>query len=193
MNKVKDLAVAYKSQPKIYTYEDLLKTPEDGKRYEIIQGELVVSGTPYVIHQIISQNIVFALHGHVKKNDLGQVYFAPVDVVLSEINVVEPDILFISKQNLSILTEENIQGAPDLVIEVLSPSTAYYDLIGKKEIYEHYGILEYWIVDPKRKALEVLQSKNRKFELTQKLEREGSVNSGVLQNLSLTWGEIFAC
>ncbi len=192
MNKVKDASVAYKTRPKVYTYEDLLKTPEDGKRYEIIQGELVMSAAPFLIHQAIIGNLYEVLRKHAKENDLGRVYFSPVDVVLSEINVLEPDLLFVSHENSKIITEKNIQGAPDLVIEVLSPSTAYYDLIGKKEIYEHYGVLEYWIVDPKRQTLELFASKDGKFELAQKLEQNGSAKSGILPNLRLAWGEIFA-
>ncbi len=132
---------------KRYTYEDYIKMPDD-VRYELIDGELLMTPSPATRHQIISGNINDIIRSFVKKNNLGTVFYAPCDVVLGNENVFEPDLLFISKENSSIITEANIKGAPDLVVEVLSPSTADRDLIKKKSIYAVFGVKEYWIVYP---------------------------------------------
>ncbi len=189
--KVKETAVKYQSPPKKFTYRDYLELPEDGKRYEVINGELIMTPAPLTIHQKITTEIVLALGNYVKKNNLGTVLTAPVDVVLSDINVLQPDILFVSNERKEIITEKNISGAPDLVIEILSPSTAYYDLFDKKELYERFGVKEYWIVDPMRKWIEVYNLKNKKFRQTQKLSQKGILHSAVLKNFELNLQEIF--
>ncbi|MFQ5770648.1 MAG: Uma2 family endonuclease, partial [bacterium] len=127
--KVKETSPSYLTHKKTYTYQDYVNLPEDGKRYEIINGDLIMTPAPFTIHQKVSANIVDKLRPFVKKNQKGEVFYAPVDVVLSETNVVQPDILFISNEHSNIITEKNISGVPDLVIEILSPTTGYYDLI----------------------------------------------------------------
>ena len=145
--KVKDAIATYRGTKKKYTYQDYLELPDDGNRYEIIEGELVMPPAPYTIHQDICRNIATELTIYTRKMKLGKIYFAPTDVVLSDINVVQPDILFISNENLQIITEKNIKGVPDLIVEIISPSTEYYDLFVKKETYEKSGVKEYWLVD----------------------------------------------
>jgi len=132
---------------KKYTYEDYLKTPED-KRYELIEGELLMTPSPITSHQRISRKIEFLIEKFVTENDLGEVFYAPYDVHLDDENVVQPDIMFISKGRSKIIGEKNLLGAPDLVVEILSESTAYRDLIQKKKLYAKFGVKEYWIVVP---------------------------------------------
>jgi Uma2 family endonuclease len=189
--KVKDAAVAYATKKKIYTYQDYLSLPEDGKRYELINGELIMSAAPNLFHQDVSGNIYYNLRKYIEQNPFGKIYDAPVDVVLSETNVVQPDIIFISNENKHLLAETHIAGAPDLVIEILSPGTAYYDLIEKKELYAVSGVHEYWIVDPKKKSVEVHTNRNGRFELSQRAEGEGVVQSIVIENYQLDLNEIF--
>ncbi|WP_457566616.1 Uma2 family endonuclease [Caldithrix abyssi] len=104
------------------------------------------------------------------------IFHAPLAVDLSEKNVLQPDIIFIAKERQEIVTDKNISGAPDLVVEILSPSTAYYDLFDKKELYEQFGVKEYWIVDPMRQWIEIYNLQGNKFVLTQKLEKQGRLN-----------------
>ncbi len=139
-----------------FKYEDYLHLPDDGKRYQIIGGELYVVPAPVPYHQKISRNIEFILFAFVKERDLGEVFNAPCDVILSEEDVVQPDILFISKEREHIIGEKNIQGAPDLIIEILSPRTMEIDRKLKVKLYERYGVKEYWLVEPERKEVEVL-------------------------------------
>jgi len=190
--QVKETAATYPSQKKTYTYEDYLKLPDDRNRYEIINGELIMTPAPKMIHQKISGNMELQLRLFVKKNKLGEVFDTPCDVFLTQKDIVQPDILFVSNENKKIITEDNIKGAPDLAIEVLSPTTAYYDLIEKKELYEKFGVREYWIVDYKKHWVEVHVLKNKKYELHQREEKlEKKINSNLLKGFELQLKEIF--
>lgn len=139
------------------TYEDYLRLPDDGKRYEIIEGELFVTPAPITKHQIVSLNLSTILHRHVRKHRLGRVLTAPTDVILSRTNVVQPDLLFISKKRQHIITEKNIQGTPDLIAEILSEFTEDRDRTLKIQIYARHGVRHYWLIDPNRKTLEVYE------------------------------------
>lgn len=119
-------------EKKKYTYEDYLKTPED-KRYELINGELLMTPSPVPQHQRISGRLEFMLRRFIIERNLGEVFDAPCDVYLDGENVVQPDILFISRDKLGIIGEKNIQGAPDLVIEIISENSVYRDMVQKKE------------------------------------------------------------
>lgn len=190
--QVRETATTYPSQKKTYTYEDYLKLPDDRNRYEIINGELVKTPAPKTIHQGAISNLFYELKDFVRKNSLGKVYTSPCDVLLGDENIVQPDILFIAKENKKIITEDNIKGSPDLIIEILSPTTAYYDLIEKKELYEKFGIREYWIVDPKKHWIEVYTLKNEKYELFQREEKlERKIKSNLLEGFELRLKEIF--
>jgi Uma2 family endonuclease len=149
----------------ILTYEDYLHLPDDGKRYEILEGDLFVSPAPKTKHQIVSLNLAAMLHQHVRKHQLGRVLTAPTDVVLSRTNVVQPDLLFISKKHQQILTEKNVQGAPDLIVEILSEFTEEQDRTLKLQIYARHGVKEYGLIDPEAETLEAyeLDPESRSF------------------------------
>ena len=117
---------------RLYTYEDYLKI-EDDNQYELIGGKLIMVPAPRTIHQLIKGNIFWVLKDHIRKNNLGEILDAPTDVLLSETEKPQPDILYISKERLNIITEMNVQGAPDLVIEILSPSTGKNDRADERD------------------------------------------------------------
>ena len=131
------------------TYADYLETSDD-ERYELLNGELIEYPSPKEIHQSVLGNLYLILAKFIRERSLGKVYFSPFDVVLSDTNVVQPDILFISNERADIITPDNVQGAPDLVVEILSPATAERDRTVKLDLYATYGVKEYWIVDPRR-------------------------------------------
>lgn len=139
-----------------YNYSDYRMLPDDGKRYQIIGGYLYMVPAPVPYHQEISWNLEFILSKYVRSKKLGKLYYAPCDVVFSKENVVQPDIFFISKEREHIIGTKNIRGAPDLIIEILSPRTKSIDRKLKFDLYERFGVKEYWIVDPKKKEIEVL-------------------------------------
>ncbi|MBI1767078.1 MAG: Uma2 family endonuclease [Bacteroidetes bacterium] len=137
----------------------------EGTRAELINDKLFMSPAPTIKHQ----NVIFALTGqfynYINKEKNGEVFVSPVDVYINEKNVVQPDLVFVAKKNLTILKEDGIYGAPDLIIEVLSPGTKKFDLEEKKKIYEKSGVKEYWVVDPDTKESRGYQLKNSKYVL----------------------------
>jgi len=139
------------------TYRDLWHTPEDGNRYEIIEGEVYVTPPPLTVHQRVCRNIERILDRHVTENDLGEVLYAPVGVVLEKPSGVQPDVIFVAKNRLSIIQEKAVFGAPDLIVEVLSSSTAARDRGLKKDLYTRAGVRHYWLLDPRKKTLQALR------------------------------------
>ena len=172
------------------TYEDYLKTPDD-ERYELIGGELLMTPSPVPKHQRISRKIEFMLEKFVTENDLGEVFDAPCDVHLDDENVVQPDILFISKDRLNIIGEKNIECAPDLVIEILSKSTAYRDLVQKKKLYSRFGVKEFWIVITDEEAIEVYILKDNTFLLYRNYSKNEILESPYLKGFKIELKGIF--
>jgi len=150
-----------------------------------------MSPAPFLLHQSIVGAIYRALHQYVSNHRLGWVFIAPTDVVLSDLNVLQPDILFVSNQKKAILTRENIRGAPDLAVEVLSPSTSGRDLQIKRKLYAQFGISEYWIVDPDRKNIEVLKWSEEGYTTHQLCTVGNTLTSTLLDGLELNLSEIF--
>jgi Uma2 family endonuclease len=173
-----------------FTYKDYMSAPED-KRYELLDGDLIVVPAPDMEHQDTSRNIVFPLGAFVRERSLGYVYYAPCDVVLSDTDVVQPDLLFISKERSHIITRRNIQGAPDLVIEILSPGTAERDRNFKRRLYERHGVREYWMADPYARTIEVLALGERGFELVAVYHYGEVLTSPLLEGLRLDLREVF--
>jgi Uma2 family endonuclease len=137
------------------TYAEYEKIPADGFRHEIIEGEEFMTPAPNPDHQTVLFKIARRLGDHAEAQKLGRVFVAPTDVVLSKHDIVEPDVFFIAHKRLSIIGPNNIQGAPDLVIEILSPSTAANDRGPKLALYDRAGVREYWIVDSVAKTVEL--------------------------------------
>jgi Uma2 family endonuclease len=136
-----------------YTAEDLAGVPDDGRRFEVLGGELIVSPSPTVRHQRISREIVRILQSHLDLTEGGEVFSAPLDVFLGEHDVVQPDVLIVLRSNDSIVRLNAIHGAPDLVVEIVSPSSAGIDRVRKSATYAMHGVLEYWIVDPETEII----------------------------------------
>ncbi len=130
------------------TDHDYLLIPEDGQRHEILDGEHSVTAAPFVRHQILSFRLTLALGTFAEARHLGQVLAAPLDVLLSPHDIVQPDLIFLSSGRLHLLTDRNLRGAPDLIVEILSESTRRVDQGIKAEIYDRAGVHEYWVVDP---------------------------------------------
>ncbi|MFH1562352.1 MAG: Uma2 family endonuclease, partial [Nitrospirota bacterium] len=151
-------------EDEIFTYQDYIHFPDNGKQYQIIDGEVYMSPAPIPYHQRVSRELNNILNEFVKKNKLGEVFFAPCDVLLSDINVVQPDIFFISTEKLAIIQDKYIKGAPDLVIEISSPYTKKTDKLQKKRLYEIYKVAEYWLVDVDTKTLEVFSLKGNSYK-----------------------------
>ncbi|TDA69482.1 MAG: Uma2 family endonuclease [Clostridia bacterium] len=138
-----------------FTYEDYLLFPEDGRRHELIGGEHYVTPAPTTVHQRFLGNLYSVLRQYVLAHQWGEIFFAPVDIILSNRDVVQPDLLFLSSERLGRLGRENVKGAPDLVVEVVSESSRYQDKKLKKSLYASHDVHEYWLADPELQVLEV--------------------------------------
>lgn len=174
-----------------FTYEDYMHFPDDRKQYQIVDGEVYVVPAPIPVHQAISMNIGFMVHSFVEKHNLGEIFHAPCDVILSNDNVVQPDIFFISKDRLNIITEKNIAGPPDLVIEILSPYTEKLDRTIKKDLYARYGVLEYWLVDLVVKEIEILTLSGKNFSAIGIFGIQDTFESTVIKGLAVKVEETF--
>jgi len=140
------------------TYDDFVLFPDDGKRHEIIDGEHVVTPSPNVRHQVLVLRLAYELEHHFRSQpQAGQVFTAPLDVLLSPYDIVEPDLFVVTGDQAGILTEKNVQGPPALVIEVLSKGTRKRDAQTKRRLFERSGVREYWLVDPELDAVQVFR------------------------------------
>ncbi|MCY4081744.1 MAG: Uma2 family endonuclease [Caldilineaceae bacterium] len=173
-----------------HTYADYLKT-SDEERFQLLDGELVMAPAPLLYHQFILRKLLYAISGYVDEHNLGELFCSPTDVVLSETNVVQPDILFVSRQRNQILKPESVQGAPDLVVEILSPSTAELDRTTKLELYARHGVREYWIVDPEAKTIMVLLLGQNRFEVGGTYGKGHTLQSPTLEGFTVLVDELF--
>ena len=172
------------------TYEDYCKTPDD-ERWELLDGELVTVPSPNVLHQDLSGNLFVLLKLFVDRMALGRVFHAPLDVVLSDTSVVQPDLLFVSNERTDILTEANVQGAPDLVIEILSPSTTSRDWRIKMDLYAQHGVREYWIVDPDGQRVWVMAGGDGTLEEVGNYARNDTLTSPTLTGFNTALDQVF--
>jgi Uma2 family endonuclease len=173
------------------TYDQLQLLPDDRQRHELVDGELLMTPSRSARHQRIVRNLALALSEHVTRDRLGEILFAPFDVVFEDYSVVEPDILFVSAARASIIGEEAIHGAPDLVAEILSPSTFYNDLRIKMNVYGRFGVQEYWIVDPEKETIEVYCLAGAKLELARQFPADATLESALFPGFHLPVKTIF--
>jgi Uma2 family endonuclease len=178
---------------KKWTYDDLAAMPDDNVRREILDGELIVSASPVTKHQRISRRLLVAIDHYLEEHPIGEVFTAPLDTVFSSDNVCSPDLLYISNERAPIVTKKNIQGAPDLVIEILSESTWRNDEIKKRGIYERFGVNEYWIVDPEIDAIRIHRLEGRGFLLVAELHAASgdAATTPLLPGLTISLPSLF--
>ena len=180
------------AEKKKYTIEDYMML-EEGAPFQLINYDLVMSPSPTPAHQLISLRITNTIFNYLDtKGDKGFLVNAPMDVKFDDGNILQPDVLYISEPRKSELVKDRIEGAPDLVIEILSPSNAYYDLRQKKDIYQKYGVKEYIIIDPIALNGELYVLQNAAFQLQRKAEKTEQLNSVLLSGLSIDLAKIFA-
>ena len=140
----------------VLTYKDYEALPADGRRYEIHDGELSVTPAPSPQHQMVSRNLFRILDGYVRARGIGEVLYAPIDVILSDTSIVQPDIVYLDTARLGRISRRGIEGAPTLVVEILSPSTGLIDRSTKRQLYARHGVPFCWLVDPEGRAIEAL-------------------------------------
>lgn len=177
------------------TYEDYVSFPDDGKRHELIDGEHYVTPAPLTKHQRISINLAAAMHHHCQQTKTGRVFSAPTEVKLTETDVVQPDLLYISKDRDHLITRENIQGAPDFIVEILSDSTRRRDERLKRHLYEQHGVKEYWIVDPELETVKIYRLQEGRYDVPQEFTTEqthATLTTPLLPNFSFSLSDLLA-
>lgn len=178
-------------QDKTWTYDDYAALPDDGNRYEVIEGELVTAPAPRVSHQRCSGNLFLILGQHVKSHGMGEVLAAPCDVVLDKRNVLQPDLIFISNARAEVVTELNLQGAPDLAVEILSPSSLRPDRIQKMRIYARHGVPHLWLVDAQARTLEEFVLDGATYRLASTGEDDEVFHPAIFPGLDIPLREVW--
>ena len=176
------------------TYDDFVLFPDDGKRHELIDGEHYVTPSPNIRHQTIVGTLYFLIRGHLETHAIGRVFGAPLDVVFSQFDVVEPDILYLSNERAAeVITPQHVRGAPELVVEVGSPGTRKRDETIKRHLYERAGVSEYWVVDPETDVVRVYRRERDAFGRAIELSREAGdvLTTDLLPGLELPLARIF--
>jgi Uma2 family endonuclease len=175
------------------TYQDYLQLPDDGQRYEIIDGELYVSPAPNTKHQRVAGRLFRVLADHSDSAELGEVFIAPYDLKLGDPSIVQPDILYISWERHDIVTRLNAQGAPDLVIEIISPSSTRMDLEIKRDLYARHGIPHYWVAHPEQEWLRAYAlGADGQYELVTEGHGDMTFSAPLFPNLTIPLAKLWA-
>ncbi len=176
----------------VLTYEDYRALPDDGRRYEILDGELYMTPSPSRAHQEFAANLLVTLKPFVAARHLGEVFIAPFDVILAKSTVVVPDLVFVSWGRLDIVTNRGVEGSPDLVVEILSPDSARRDRVEKGQLYARYGVRHFWVADPEARTLEVFELGDEGYRRTAQLTGSADFAPALFPGLSIPlaslWG-----
>ena len=185
-----DVATQPLPEKEQYTYADYAELSE-GAPYELIAGDLVMAPSPTFRHQQVSLRLSAAIFRHAEQHGGGEVVAAPMDVSLSEETTVQPDLIYVASERRKIISEQRIHGAPDLIVEILSPSTAHRDIGIKKRLYEQHGVREYWTVDPESQAVEIHVNTESGFQQQARVVESGSAASTVIDGFRVDIAELF--
>lgn len=175
-----------------YTYEHYRLLPDDGRRYEVIGGDLYVSPSPTSMHQTISRRLMYRLMTVLEQTGHAVVFNAPMDLILGDTTIVQPDLIIVSASRKHIISERGIEGVPDVVVEILSPSTRANDVILKRGAYARCGIPEYWVVDPETSRVEVLRLGEADYELVMRYDRASTLLSPAFAEVQIDLAQVFA-
>jgi Uma2 family endonuclease len=174
------------------TTAEFFSLPEGPPYFQLIDGDLYLSPSPRRYHQKLILRLAVILQSYLDGHPLGEIYVAPSDVVFTKDTILNPDIYFVSRERMSILTEQGAEGAPDLVVEVLSPSTARLDLGRKREIYAESGVGEMWVVSPKTQSVEVYRFAEKADKPATVLGMEDHLETPLFPDLAIRISELFA-
>ena len=179
-------------QISIHKFRQMEFDKNDDAYYELINGYLMKKSAPKPQHQNISMNLSIEIGTFVKKRGLGKLFTSPIDVFLDDLNAVQPDLVFIPTENQAMITDDGIIGIPDLMIEIISPSSVIRDRVDKKNLYEKLNVKEYWIIDPQYQDIEVYTIQNGRYELHSGVTMfEGELKSTIFEGFTINLTELF--
>ncbi len=176
---------------KLVTYAEYAAAPDDGRRYELLEGRLDVVPSPGQEHQRVAFRLARLLADHVEKNNLGEVYIAPFDVLLGDHDAPQPDVLFVSRANAGRASSRGVEGPPDLAVEVLSPSSRSRDWVRKQRVYAKNEVPEYWVVDPSLGTVDVLVLEASDYEPREAASGDTPIPSRLFPELPFLPRDIF--
>lgn len=177
---------------KMLTYDDYVRlTPPDSGNYELHNGQIIYMPSPIPLHQKLSMRLSSRLFNHVDTHKLGEIFTAPMDVVFNPIDTFQPDIFFLSNERLSLIGDKKIEGAPDLVVEILSPSNNPKEMGYKKVIYEMSNVKEYWIINLKKQILTQYENIEGEFLLRRVFEKKDTLTSLTINGFEMSMNELF--
>ena len=174
-----------------FTYQEYRTLPETGPRYQLIEGDLLMSPSPNFFHQTLVANLFESLFAFVKRKRLGLARVAPLDVILTEEDVVQPDIVYISAARKGIIAPEGLRGAPDLCVEVLSPASRDLDRQAKRVLYARHGVTELWLVDPDARTVELFRLQEQPHAPTRIFRENETLTTALLPGLEIKLAEVF--
>lgn len=169
----------------VLTYQDYAALPDDGRRYEIHDGELSVTPAPTPQHQMCAANLFHILNQHVRSNGLGIVLFAPLDVILTDTAIVQPDLVYLATDRLGAISRRGIEGPPTLAVEIISPTTATIDRDRKRRLYARHRVPFFWLVDPEGRVLEAYQLEHDGYALALRASAATPVDPPPFSGLAL--------
>lgn len=167
------------------SYAEYAELPNDGRRYEILEGELAVTPAPVPRHQAVSRNLQRILDRHIADHRLGQLFNAPIDVILADTTIVQPDLLFLPTEREHFITERAIEGPPALMVEILSPSSVRQDRVTKAALYARFGIPHYWVLDPVERTLELYELSGETYRFVATHHGPGRVRPALFPTLEI--------
>lgn len=176
----------------VLTYDEYCALPSDRNRYEILDGELSVTPAPRTAHQRVSRRFHWAIDNHVVAHRLGETFAAPTDLILAPTTVVQPDIIFIANDRAPIVTERGIEGAPTLVVEILSPTTQQTDRVTKAQLYARYGIPHYWLLNPELRVFEAYERTGTQYSLVASLKDHDEYRPPLFPGLVIALADIWS-
>lgn len=178
------------ARKRLWTFDEMVaELPESNLPVELWDGELIMSPTPNPSHQTIVFNLASLLKAFAEPKKLGRVYLSPLDVILTARRVVQPDVFYIAKSRLNLVTDR-VRCAPDLAVEVVSPGSWKRDRVEKKGLYEQHGVREYWIIDPEAQTIEVFALERGAYKLFSKADLGETAASKLLSGFELTWSQL---
>ena len=174
-----------------FTVDDYMSMPENGKRYELLNGEMVLAPSPTPKHQSLQNRLVAMFLEIFELRGLGRIWGAPLDVIFADNDIAQPDLMFVSNERAAIVTAANIRGAPDLVVEILSPGTAAYDRGYKRTLYGRHGVRELWLVEPVAETVEVFIGGQGVLVEYASYGNTGELTTPLMQGASIDLAELF--
>ena len=174
-----------------FTYDDYAALPADGRRWELIDGEFEVTPAPAPCHQTVSRRLQFELMRVLEESDIAQVFDAPLDVILAPTQVVQPDLAILAKERSHLVSKRGIEGPPDIVVEILSPSTSVLDRRVKKGVYARFGVPEYWIVEPSLGHIELFRLVEGAYVIERRFDRASRLTTPSFPQVDINLARVF--